>query len=122
VIAKGGTEMILAAALRAVPGQLSAGHRHERTGGPSDGFQVTDDERVVERDRAKCLKSFSRFVHEFHTDLGDFHGCSPCDSGGSTATSDGRYADQTVCLYLLHPRLVTRELGTAFNRGKGSSL
>ena len=60
-------------------GQLAAGHGHERTVGALDDLQVADDEAVVERDRAECLKPFARLFHELDANLGDFHGRSPCD-------------------------------------------
>ena len=85
LVAKSGAKMVLAAALRTVSGQLSTWHRHEGPCGALDDLQVAHDERIVERDRAKCLESFSRLVHELDANLGDFHGCSPLRYGRSNS-------------------------------------
>ena len=67
--------MVLAAALRAVGGQLAAGHGHERPGRALDDLQIANDEGIVQRDRTERLEPFSRLLHELDANLGDFHGC-----------------------------------------------
>ncbi len=81
-------KMVLGAAIGAVSGQLATGHRHKGAAGAFDDFQVTHDEAIVERNRAERLQSLAGLFHELDANLGDFHGCSPCGPGVSTATFD----------------------------------
>ena len=57
---------------------------------PFDDLQIADDEGVVERDRAECLEPLSRLFHELDANLGDIHGCSPCDWQAPALRADQR--------------------------------
>ncbi len=74
-------QVILAAALLAPVGELSAGHGHERTFGPFDDLEIADDEGIVKRDRAKGQETFVVVFHELDANFGDLHSCSPLICG-----------------------------------------
>jgi hypothetical protein len=77
LIAIGGLQMILAAALRAMGRQLAARHGHERAVSPFDDLQIANHEAIVERDRAERLESFPALFHQLDSHLSDLHGHSP---------------------------------------------
>ena len=77
LIAMGGSQMIFAAALRAVGRQLSAGHGYEGTIRTIDDLQIANDKTIVKGDRTKGLKSFAGIFHQLDANLGNFHGRSP---------------------------------------------
>ena len=77
LIAEGGPQMVLAAALRTVGRKLAAGHGHERPRCTFDDLQIANDESVVQRNRTESLQALSRFFHKLHAHLGDFHGAPP---------------------------------------------
>ncbi len=59
LIAERGPQMVLAAALRAMAGELATGHGHERPGRALDDFQVADDEGIVQGNRAEGLQALA---------------------------------------------------------------
>jgi hypothetical protein len=74
LVAIGGPEVILGAALGAMRRQLSTGHRHKWSTRTLDDFQITDNKAIVKCDAAKCLKPIIGIFHELDAYLGDFHG------------------------------------------------
>ena len=80
LIAELRTEVVLHAAARAMRRELATRHGDEGAAGPLDDFQIPHDKAIVERDGAERLQSFAGLLHEFDADLGDFHGCSPCEA------------------------------------------
>ena len=89
------TEMVLVAALRAMRGQLAAGHGHERTIGAFDDLQVANHEAIVQRDRTECVQPLAGdLFHELDANFGDFHVCSPCLCRRSVEPGDRKYLRQ----------------------------
>ncbi len=77
LVAVRGPQMVFRAALRAMGGQLAAGHRDKRAVGAVNDFQISDDKAVVEGDRTKALQPVVVVFGEFNPDLSDFHGGIP---------------------------------------------
>ena len=69
--------MILHAALRAMRGQLAAGHGHKRAVGPLDDLQIANHEAIVERNRTECVQALATVLDQLDANLGDLHGESP---------------------------------------------
>jgi hypothetical protein len=77
LIAIVGPQVVLKAALGAVAGQLSAGHRHEWTVGPTNDLEVSNHECMIESDRTKRLQAVVGVFHQLDAYFGDFHSRSP---------------------------------------------
>ena len=75
-----GAQVIFTAALRAMRGELTAGHGHERAVGAFDNLQVADNEAIVESNRTERLEALAAFFHQLDAHFSDFHGRSPCDT------------------------------------------
>src|SRR5207302_166774 len=105
LVAEAGAQVVLAAALRAVVGQLAAGHGHERALGPLDDLQVAHHEGVVEGHRAERLKALVLLpaFHELNPDFGDNHSCTPYFCGPLRSNSEPRT--------LVSPRRLRRREG-----------
>jgi hypothetical protein len=73
-VAMGGPQVILAPAAGAMERQFAAWHRHKRSIGTFDNFQISDDETIIKCDGAKCPQSVVRIFHQLNANLGDLHG------------------------------------------------
>jgi hypothetical protein len=65
--------MILGVAFRAVERQFAAGHGDKRAVGTFDDLQIADHKAIVEGDGTESLQSFTGLIHQFDSNLGNFH-------------------------------------------------
>ncbi len=66
-------QMVFVATTTAASRHFSAGHGYEGTIRPFDNLQVSDDETMVDGDRTERSEPILRFLHQFDSNLGDFH-------------------------------------------------
>ena len=73
LIAERGAQRVLPLAAWTAHHDLSAGHGDKRAGGAVDELQVANDETVIERYTAECLKPLYGFIDEFDANFCNFH-------------------------------------------------
>lgn len=68
-VAKSGTKVILAPALRTVDRQLSRRHGHKQPIGPLDDLQVPNHKFIVERDAANRFEAITGILNQLYANI-----------------------------------------------------